>query len=240
MAKKKLDPVKEQWNKQMEETYKIEKQKLSKTEEKKDEEPKKNLIEKYKRLQKEFLKIDNDETLKKWKVLSKAYKIGKEIYGQDFSVLKLSQHFEIPYTTCKRVLSLDKSTQKTWKLIREKKISAFKVAQINLTRNIKYQDQIVDAVITDNLSTSQIKDIRVTEKGLNVKELRLEKAIKEGYARVNTAYKSLRDTTKRMIRLLDIDKKNLPESRISEIIEFLDELQAKINKVIQNLIENEK
>ena len=41
---------------------------------------------------------------------------------------------------------------------------------------------------------------------------------------------------KNMIKLLDINKDNLPESKISDIIEILDELQAKLNKKIQELV----
>jgi hypothetical protein len=235
---KKLDPERERWNKQVEEEYQKHKmeEKIKKDREMANRDPKRELVGQYKQLQKDFIKIDDNETIKKWKILSKAYKIGKEIYGQDFSVLKLSQHFDIPYTTTKRVLSLDKTNERTWSLIKKGKISAFKVAQICMTKNIKYQDQIIDFVIAEDLSTVQIKRLRITENGLNVKEARLENAIKNGFTRKSTAYKSLRDTSKRMMKLLDIDKNNLPESKISDIIEILDELQSKLNKKIQELV----
>jgi len=236
----KLTINQEKWNKQLEEDY-IKNLKEKKIIEKiiimeRDIVPKRSLVEEYKQLQKEYLKIDDDETIKKWKVLSKAYKVGKEIYGHDFSVLKLSQHFDIPYTTTKRVLSLDKANERTWKLIKSKKISAFKVAQICMSKDVKYQDKLIDLVIGENFSTTEIKGIRITKNGLDVKTARLNKAVNEGYSRKSSAYKSLKDTTERMIKLLDQDKENFPESKISEMIEFLDELQIKIKKVIENLI----
>jgi hypothetical protein len=230
----KLTTNQEKWNKQLEEEYK--KKKMQKIQ--KNIDPKLSLVEEYKQLQKEFIKIDNDETIKKWKILSKAYNIGKEIYGQDFSVLKLSQHFDIPYTTTKRVLSLDRANERTWKLIKDKKISAFKVAQICMTKNIKYQDQIVDLVIGENFSTTEIKNIRITENGLNVKTARLDKAIKEGYSKKSSAVKAIKETSTRMMKLLDLNKDDLLESQIPEIIEILDILQTKIGKKIIELIKN--
>jgi len=248
---KKLKNNQEKWNKHMKEIYQKEmdkkkqekekekekqreKQRLARIEGNKD--PKKDLVEEYKKLQKEFIKTDDDETIKKWKILSKAYKIGKEIYGGDFSIVKLSQHFDTPYTTVKRVLSLDRANERTWSLIKKGEISAFKVAQICMNKSIKYQDQIVDLVIAENLSTYQIKDLRIKENGLDVNTVRLEKAVQQGFTRKATAYKSYADTIKRMIRLLDIKKKDLPEKHISDIIGMLDELQNKINKKIVELV----
>lgn len=240
----KLNPSQEKWNRHLEEIYQKsidkktqerEKQKKARVEANKD--PKKLLVEEYKKLQKEFIKIDDDETTKKWKILSKAYKLGKDIYGQDFSVVKLSLHFDIPYTTCKRVLSLDKANERTWEMIKNGEISAFKVAQICMSKNIKYQDQIVDLVIANNLSTVDIKKLKITENGLDVKTARLENAVKKGYSRQSSAFKGIKDTTLRMIRLLDIKKKDIPESKITEVIGMLDELQIKINKKIIELME---
>ena len=94
---KRLTDNQEKWNKQVEEDYRkknrkeINKKELIKEYQQaiekkmqKNIDPKRSLVEEYKHLQKEYFKIDDDETIKKWKVLSKAYKVGKEIYGQDF------------------------------------------------------------------------------------------------------------------------------------------------------------
>ena len=247
MPKLKLDPEKERWNQKLEERYQKDREEKEKEEkqnkkvvakEKRDKEnqdPKKELVEQYKKLQKEFIRVDDDETIKKWKILSKAYKIGKEIYGGSFSIVKLAQHFDTPYTTTKRVLSLDRANERTWSLINEGKISAFKVAQICMNKSIKYQDQIVDLVIAENLSTYDIRDLRIKEGGLDVRTVKLEKAIQQGYTRKETALKSFEDTINRMMKLLDINQKDLPEKKIPKIIDMLEELQMKINVKIKNL-----
>lgn len=240
MQNVKLNPEKEKWNKRIEEEYNKHKEeemlKIKEKRENANKDPKKELVIQYQKLQKDYICIDNDETLKKWKILSSAYSIGKKIYGQGFSVMKLSQHFDIPYTTTKRVLSLDKANKRTWELIKDKKISAFKVAQICMSKNNKYQDQIIDLVIAENFSICKIKDIRITKNGLDVRTARLEKAIEDGYARQSSAFKAIKDTSKRMMRLLDIKTKDIPKVKIPEVIKILDELQLKIGNKILELI----
>lgn len=221
LTKEQLD-----WNNKINEKIKSEK------EMKKDKE---KLISEYTKLQIELKKVEESETLRKWKILSKAYKLGKEIYGPNFSIVTLSMHFEIPLTTTKRILSLDKANERTWKLINENKISVFKVTQILSTKNTDMQDELIDAVIKDNLSTYQIKKIKMY--GKNVNKARLKIAMDKGFARKDVAYKSLKTTIERMETLLDLDKKEIPENKIPELIESLDILKIKIEEKLQELIE---
>lgn len=252
---KKLSDSQKIWNKQLEERYKEDKQKIKKAKEneakevevkkvkgieikniKKNEKFKmKGLNNKeieFKKLKKQFFEIDTDETIKKWKILSRAYKLGKQMYS-NYSVLKLSKDFDIPYTTAKRVLSLDKANEKTWNLINNNKISAFKVAQICMTKNNKYQDEIVKVVIRNNLSTNLIKKLRIDKRG-DIKEARLTAALEKGFSRKDVAYRSLKDTLLRLNALLTIKKEELPESKIIGLINLMesvkDKLQERINE----------
>lgn len=245
---KRLDPEKVKWNERIEKEYQEHKQMEIDKKKKalielnvENVDNKKSIkneqLKAYNGLKKQFIIVDDNETIGKWKILSKAYKLGKDIYGQKFSVVKLSYDFDIPYTTCKRVLSLDKTNKRTWNLIHEGKISAFKVAQICMSRNIKYQDQLVDLIIKKRFSTTDIKNIRMTKDGLDVKTARLEKAVKEGYSRKSSAFKGLKDTVYRMIKLLDIPVDEFSETNFSEMISLLDELQVKTNKKIEELIQ---
>lgn len=186
-----------------------------------------HLIKQYEKLKKEFQRIDHDETLKKYEVLSKAHKLGKKIYGAHYSIAAMSIHFEIPYTTCKRIMSLERANENTWKQIHSGKLSAFKAAQICLTKNHDKQDDIVKAVIRDNLSTYQIKKLDVKDKQ-EFKEQRLNMAMQKGFARESTAYNSLMETIIRLEKLLDIEKDKLPNKKMSEIIEALENLKDKI------------
>jgi len=192
-----------------------------------------DLKKEFSKLKEEYYKVDTDETLKKWKILSKAYELGKSINGTTYSIFKLSEDFEIPYTTAKRILSLDKANRKTMALIKEKKISAFRVAQICMTKNHKHQDEIINMAVKDNLSTTQIKKLKIDKRG-DIKKARLDAALEKGFSRRDVAYRSLRDTLNRLNRLLDMKKEELPESKIIELVnlmeEIKDKLQIKINE----------
>lgn len=101
----------------------------------------------------ELDKLRDNITLKKWKILSKAYKQGKKIWGSRFTRERLAIDMDTPYTTTLRCLSLDRANKRSWKLVKEEKLSVFKLAMICQSKSITYQDEIVDMVIEDNLST---------------------------------------------------------------------------------------
>ena len=78
------------------------------------------LKEKFDKLKEELSDINHDATLRKYEILSEAYEIGKKIYGRGYSYFRLSFDFEVPYTTVRRICSLDRANFNTWKLINEK------------------------------------------------------------------------------------------------------------------------
>jgi hypothetical protein len=103
----------------------------------------------YNKLKKELDKERHSETLRKYRILYKAYELGKKIYKSSFSTMKLSLDFDMPYTTTKRILTLKNANIKTWKKIKEGKITSFKVTQILLNKNNHYQDCNTLLFLTD-------------------------------------------------------------------------------------------
>jgi len=174
--------------------------------------------------------IRDDITLKRWKELSKAYKLGKQIWGQrKFTKQRLSHDMEIPRTTVLRCLSLDKCNPKTWRLIKSKKISAFKVAQICQSKNITYQDEIVSMVIKEGLSTYQISSLKVKNlKDVNKERQRL--ACEKGYSRKSSVYSNFKNWIERGRLYLLMNKDYLPKDKLSTIKEQLLNLNSLIEK----------
>jgi len=172
------------------------------------------LLKAYNKLKLDLDKDRHSETLRKYKILSKAYKLGVQIYGKNsFSIMKLALDFDFPYTTCKRILSLDRANKKTWKLINENKISSFKVAQILLKKHHYHQNEAIKLVIDENLSTYQIYSLKTNSLD-NIKKERLRISIENGFARASTCYWSFNHTLERLEQLLILDKKFLPKDKI--------------------------
>jgi len=172
------------------------------------------LLKAYNKLKLDLDKDRHSETLRKYKILSKAYKLGVQIYGKNsFSIMKLALDFDFPYTTCKRILSLDRANKKTWKLINENKISSFKVAQILLKKHYYHQNEAIKLVIDENLSTYQIYSLKTNSLD-NIKKERLRISIENGFARASTCYWSFNHTLERLEQLLILDKKFLPKDKI--------------------------
>jgi hypothetical protein len=223
---KKLNSSQQRWNESLEKKYEEDKMKKDSI-----KDNKKKDIKEFKRLKRQFFEIDTDETLKKWKILSKAYELGKKMHGSEYSIFKLSEDFDFPYTTAKRILSLNHATKQSWDLINQGKISAFRVAQICMTKNHKYQDEVVKMVIKDNLSTNQVKKLRIDSRG-DIKEARLTTALEKGFSRKDVAYRSLKDTLHRLNRLLTIEKEELPESKRIELVGLMKSVKELLEKKI--------
>ena len=188
----------------------------------------------YNQLKKDMDKERSSETLKKYKILSEAYKIGKKIYGHSFSYATLAFDFELPYTTVKRVVALDRANRNTWKKINSGKISAFKVAQICSTKSITYQDEIVDLVIEKNYSTYQIKELKINSLK-DVKKERLKLAVEKGFSRKDSAFCSFCVAIGRIEVLLQLRKKYLSKKKYPIIIEKLKKLDKQIKQFIRKL-----
>lgn len=186
----------------------------------------------YNKLKIEYSKVLHNETLKKYYILSKAYKIGIKIYGIKYSQSRLSKDFDIPDTTIRRILSLRRANKQTWKLIRSGKLSSFKATQILLTKNNNLQDEIVKAIINDNLSTYEIKKYNKIDSLHELKKMRLNNALERGFARKSTAYVSFIHYINQLSKMLDLNKEDLPESYMPNLIIKLKKLNEKINKYI--------
>ncbi len=87
----------------------------------------KRLKNKYFKAKEKLDRLRDNITLKRYKILSEAYKTGKEIWGRKFTRVKLAFDMEIPITTVLRCLALDRANDKSWEKQREGKISAFKL-----------------------------------------------------------------------------------------------------------------
>ena len=181
---------------------------------------------------KEELDILRDNiTLEKWKVLSKAYKMGKKIWGTNFNKVKLANDMDMPFTTVLRCLSLDRCNKRTWRLIREKKISVFKVAQVCMSKNKIFQDKVIDMIIKDNLSTYQISSLRVGDiEDINKERHRL--AVEKGYSREDSAYSNFSNWIGRGKLFLLINPEKLPEKKLKDIKDGLEDLDKRIKNYL--------
>lgn len=202
-----------------------------------DEAERERLKKKYELLKKQISKMNDDETLRKYEILSEAYSIGKKMYGQHYSYSTLAIDFETPYTTVKRVTSLDRATPKTWKLIKSGELSAFKAAQICATKDRTFQDEIVKIVIDNKLSTYQIKKLNI-QKQEDLKKERLKIAVDKGFARADTAWISFRNTLDRMDILLLMDVETIPEFHRINLIKRLKSLESRIKKFCEKAKDN--
>lgn len=177
--------------------------------------------------------LRNNATLGKWKILSKAYKIGKKIWGTAFTRERLAHDMDIPITTVLRCLALDKANPKTLKLMKQGKISAFKVAQICYTKSNVFQDEIVDMVISDDISTYNIKTIKINCLSDVAKE-KHRLACERGYSRKGSAYRNFNTWIVRGKIFMLMDQRHLPEDKVSELIKDLINLNSQINIYLKN------
>ena len=190
--------------------------------------------QRYDELKQQYQDQLSSETLSKYEILNEAFEIGKKLKGRSYTYVTLSIDFEVPYTTCKRVLALRKANKRNWKLIREGKISSFKVAMILLQKEITYQDELIDLVIKENLSTYDIKNL----KDGSLKEVndnRLKLAVDRGFARKRVAYLSFVKYLDRVNAMTLIDKVNLPQTKFKQLTKELNKTVKNINKFILKL-----
>jgi len=200
----------------------------------------KEVLEKRYEVLKDNMDQERDsETLKKYKILSEAYKIGKKLNRFGFTVNELASDFDIPYTTTKRVLSLDRATKKTWSLIKSGKISVFKVAMICSTKNYLFQEQVVDIVIKDKLSTYDIKKMKIRDiKDLN--KFRLKKAISVLYTRKSIANQSFLHGMGRALMLLSMDYSNFSVRSTEIAVKKVMSLREKCDEFINKYLKHKK
>jgi hypothetical protein len=175
--------------------------------------------------------IRSDITLLKWEILSRANKQGKELWGKEFTAIKLSNDMGVPLTTVKRCLALDKASPKTWELIRQKKISAFKAAMVCQLKSNVFQDEIMAVVLRDNLSTYQIKSFKPNSIK-DVNKWRHEKAVEKGYSRQDVAFKNFNNWIQRGSIFLLMPISSVGWKKKAKVIEELRLLKIKIEKYL--------
>lgn len=192
-----------------------------------------NLKKKYFKTKEQLDIIRSNETLAKWKALSHAYKLGKRIWGSHFTKQRLAYDMELPLTTTLRCLALDKANKRSWKLVEQGEISAFKLAMICQTKSITYQDEIVDLVIKNNYSTYQIKSLKINKlSDINKERHRL--AIEKGYSRKDSAARNFKMWIDRGKLFLLLKKTALSEEKYNEIRKELKELNKKIERYLSS------
>jgi len=192
----------------------------------------KNKINEYFKNKGELDAINSDITLLKWEILSRANKQGKEIWGKSFTTFRLSKDMGVPLTTVKRCLALDKATSKTWSFIRQKKVSAFKAAMVCQLKSNVFQDDIINVVIKDNLSTYQIKSFK--PKNINdVNKWRHQKAIEKGYSRQDVAFRYFNSWISRGSVFLLMPISSVGPNKKKQILDSLKLLHTKLGIYLQ-------
>jgi len=176
--------------------------------------------------------VRNNETLLKWEILSKANKLGKQIWGRKFTTQQLSIDMDLPYTTTKRCLSLDNATPESWELLRKKKISAFKLAMVCQLKAQRFQNEVVKVVIKDNMSTYKIKAFN-PKSIKDVNKWRHENAVKEGYSRQDSAFRNMKTWTDRGKVFMLMPISSVGDKNKDVIIEELKLLQFKIERYLE-------
>ncbi len=192
-----------------------------------------NLEKKYKDQKALLDNIRSNATIEKWKILSKAYKMGKILWGRNFTRERLAYDMDMAMTTVLRCLSLDRANKRTWRLIKEKKISAYKAAQICYSKSSTVQDLIVDFIIENNVSTCKIKSLNIN----NVSDVSKEKhklACENGYSKKSSAYSNFNSWIGRGKLFLLMDQKHLPKGKIPGLQDGLKKLYNNLGIYLKN------
>ena len=194
---------------------------------------KEELTKQYFNSKKKLETLRDNITLKRWEILSEEYKTGKKVWGKCFTRERLAYDMDIPMTTVLRCLSLDRANNRSWELVKQKKISVFKLAMICHSKNRAFQDEIVDMTIEENLSTYQITTIRAKDfEDINKERHRL--ACEKGYSRKDSAYTNFSNWTERGKLFLLMDKNYLPENKLGEVKTKLTKLKDDIKIYLRN------
>lgn len=194
---------------------------------------KESLKKKYFETREQLETISHNATLAKWKALSAGYKLGKKVWGSRFTRQRLSEDMGIPLTTVLRCLSLDRANQKSVKLMEDNKISASKLSMICSSKSKTFQDEMVKMVIEDNLTTYQIKSLKIKDvKDVGMEKLRL--AVEKGFSRESSAIKSLENWIERGELILLLKKSKIEQHRLTDIKDKLKKLNKQIERYLDD------
>jgi len=188
----------------------------------------------YNKLKEDYHNLIDSETLRKYHILSKAEKLSRKIYGIKYSLDRLCNDFDVPRTTAKRILSLNKANKTTWDLIKQKKISAFRVAYILSTKDTTYQDEIIKMAMEKDMSTYDIKQLRIKDYK-DVEKSRLQLAIDRGFSRRFEADYKLMQGILRLNTLLELKQEDITEKNRIKIKNLLIKLNKKIEEYVTRI-----
>lgn len=192
---------------------------------------KEQLSKRFAELKKELGEEQGAETLNKYYILNEALKIARTLHGKDYSIARLSYDMECPYTTVKRVLSLQKATKDDWALIKSGKIGAHKVAQILMQVDNDKAESVIRLAVDEGWSTSKIKKYRHGD----VKTMKLKAAVYDGFARQDVAMKSFQDTIKRLEELFKLEVEEYTPRNKAVLEKKLVGLRNKLNAFLGKL-----
>ncbi len=182
-------------------------------------------IENVKRLEDELedlkrqMDIETDRyTLAQYEILKRAWKINLKINPR-YSKMQLAEYFEISYSRVKRLLSLDRMTNRTKELVKQRKISLFLVATITSSRNRHFQEEIVDKAIKYNYTTHDLKRMKISELSdlENIKDNRMMEVEQNGYTRKYSAYLGFQRALNNMNLFLTMPFSNFPQEKHKEL-----------------------
>lgn len=165
-------------------------------------------------------------------VLTRAYEVGKKIYGQHFSLNKLAEDFGVTRFYIKRVFSLKKANPKTRQLIKEGKISVTKVMEIICKEGATFQDEIVEQVVNNNLKISDIKRLRSFKSLDEHREFQRLKAIETGYSERWAAARGFERAATSIRDALLIHPEELPRKRIDDVRGLLKSINDEIEEYL--------
>lgn len=185
----------------------------------------------YNKLKQDYHNLIDSETLRKYHILSKAEKLSRKIYGIKYSLDKLCNDFDVPRTTAKRILSLNKANKTTWNLIKQKKISTFRVAYILSTKDTTYQDEIIKMAMEKDMSTYEIKQLRIDDYK-DIEKSKLQLAVSRGFSRRFEADYKLMEGILRLNTLLELKQEDITEKNRIKIKNLLIKLNKKIEEYI--------
>lgn len=169
-------------------------------------------------------------TLKQYNIIKKAWEVGKQI-DITFTRKQLAIDLGVSYSTVKRLLTLQKMSMRTEKLIKDKKISLNVVAEITSTSKIYFEEEVVDIAIENNYTTYDIQkmDINNLRDLDKYKDRKMKKAEDEGYTRKFGAYMGFSRAINNMFIFLNMPLSNFPEVRHKEIKERTKSLSEQLN-----------
>ncbi len=196
----------------------------------------KQLKEEYENLKKKMEFARSKFTIENFRILNRAYEIGKNLYGNNlFGYKQLAKDFKMGSTTVSRIMNLKKANKRTWKLIEQGKLGSHKVALILARRSRHFQNEVVDMVIKYNLSTKEITKIKTDDLDvLNDERRRI--ATERGFSQRQNAFRSIEAVLTRLPEVMRISPDFIPNTKIKtlkEMVEEAIELLEKYDKLLK-------